>query len=161
MMSAIHAKRRVHHSAQEMFDLVADVERYPEFVPHCQRHVIVARKANGKSEVLITDMTIARGPFRETIRSRDTLDRGNGRIRVEAVGRTLQRLQTLWTFQAQGGHQCDVGFDIAYEFSSLPVELLLGSIFDSTFRHFVQAFERRADVLYSRHRGCGSANSSA
>ncbi len=157
-MPTIHARRSVHHNANEMFDLVADVERYPEFVPHCQRHVIVARKKSGNSEVLITDMTIARGPFRETIRSRDTLDRENGRIRVEAVGRTLQRLQTLWTFQPRDGHNCDIGFDIVYEFSSLAVELLLGGIFDSTFRYFVHAFERRADLLYGRHGGHGSVN---
>ena len=157
-MPAIHAKRRVHHNANAMFDLVADVERYPEFVPHCQRHIIVARKKSGTSELLITDMTIARGPFRETIRSRDTLDRENGRIRVEAVGRTLQRLQTVWTFEPHGGHSCDVGFDTVYEFSSLPMELLLGGIFDSTFRYFVHSFERRADLLYGRHSGRGSAN---
>jgi coenzyme Q-binding protein COQ10 len=152
-MPAIHAKRRVHHNANEMFDLVADVERYPEFVPHCQRHVIVARRRSGNNEILITDMTIARGPFRETIRSRDTLDREHGRIRVDATGRTLERLQTLWTFQPQDGHSCDVGFETVYEFSSFALGLLLGGIFDSTFRYFVHAFERRADVLYGRHSG--------
>jgi coenzyme Q-binding protein COQ10 len=157
-MPATQAKRRVHHSAEKMFDLVADVERYPEFVPHCQRHVIVSRKKSGNSEVLITDMTVARGPFRETIRSRDTLDRTNGRIRVEAIGGSLQRLQTVWTFQARGDESCDVGFDITYEFSSLMVELLLGRIFEVMFRDFVRAFERRADVLYGWRGGHRSIN---
>jgi coenzyme Q-binding protein COQ10 len=154
-MPAIHAKRRVQHNADEMFDLVADVERYPEFVPHCQRHVIVARKKSGNSEILITEMTIARGPFRETIHSRDTLDRKNGRIRVDATGRTLDRLQTIWTFAPRDGHSCEVGFDIVYEFSSLALEFLLGGIFDSTFRYFVHAFEHRADVVYGRRGGRG------
>ena len=60
-MPVIHAKRRVNHSAQEMFDLVADVERYPEFVPHCQKHVIVSRGKRGDHDLLVTDMTMARG----------------------------------------------------------------------------------------------------
>jgi coenzyme Q-binding protein COQ10 len=148
IMPAIHAQRRVNHSAHEMFDLVADVERYPEFVPHCQKHVIVSRKKTGNTEVLITDMTVGRGPFRETMRSRDTLDRKNGRILVEAVTGPLERLQTMWRFQPRDDASCEISFDLSYQFSSLVMELLARSIFEATFSRFVQAFERRADNIY-------------
>ena len=147
-MSTIHAKRQVNHSAQEMFDLVADVERYPEFVPHCHEHVIVSRGKNGDDELLVTDMTMARGIFRETIRGRDTLDRKNCRIVVEAKAGPLRRLQTVWTFRPRSCESCDVVFDLSYEFSNRLLELVLGGILDDTFRGFVRAFERRADVIY-------------
>jgi coenzyme Q-binding protein COQ10 len=160
-MPAIHAKRRVNHSAQEMFDLVADVERYPEFVPHCQKHIIICRKRTEDGEVLITDMTVGRGPLCETMRSRDTLDRRNCCILIEASGGPLRCLRTVWTFQAQDNESCEVGFDLCYEFSGVLIQLLAGRIFEAMFVRFVQAFERRANMIYgdrkraspSRHRG--------
>ena len=147
-MSTIHAKRQVNHSAQEMFDLVADVERYPEFVPHCHEHVIVSRGKNGDDELLVTDMTMARGIFRDTIRGRDTFDRKNCRIVVEAKAGPLRCLRTVWTFVPRNSDSCDVTFDMAYEFSNPVIEFILGDIFDGMFRRFVRAFERRADIIY-------------
>jgi coenzyme Q-binding protein COQ10 len=149
-MPAIHVKRRVNHSAEQMFDLVADVERYPEFVPHCRKHVIVSRGTSGNDEFIVTDMTMARGIFRETIRGRDILDRKNRRILIEATAGPLRRLQTVWTFQPREDQGCDVVFDLTYEFSNPMMELILGGIFDATFRSFARAFERRADLIYGR-----------
>jgi coenzyme Q-binding protein COQ10 len=147
-MPNIHAKRHVHHSADQMFDLVADVERYPEFVPLCQKHVIVSRRKCGNNEVLITDMTVGYEIFRETIRSRDTLDRNDGRILVEAIDGPLRRLRTLWTFQPRDDESCDVGFDLSYAFASPVLALLLAGMFDAVFSRLVQAFEHRADIVY-------------
>jgi coenzyme Q-binding protein COQ10 len=149
-MPGFRVKRRVHHNADQMFDLVADVERYPEFVPLCQRHTIASRNKCGGSEILMTDMTVAYQIFRETHRSSVTLDRANGRILVESVDGPLRRLRTLWTFQPRDDDSCDVGFDLSYEFASQTLALLLGGVFDAAFSRFVQAFERRADVVYGR-----------
>ncbi len=150
LMPTIYAKRRVNHSAHEMFDLVADVERYPEFVPHCQKHVIVSREKCGDTEVLITDMTVGRGPFRETMRNSDTLDRKNGRILVKSFGGSLEYLRTVWGFQPRGDESCDISFDVSYQFSSPLMELIAGYIFEATFSRFVQTFERRADDIHGR-----------
>jgi len=149
-MPGFRAKRRVHHSANQMFDLVADVERYPEFVPLCQRHTVASRKKCGGSEILMTDMTVAYRIFRETHRSRVTLDRANGRILIGSVDGPLRQLRTLWTFQPRDDDSCDVGFDLTYEFASQPLALLMGGVFDAAFGRFVQAFERRADIVYGR-----------
>ncbi len=152
-MPGFRARRRVHHSADQMFDLVADVERYSEFVPLCQKHTIRSRKKCGDSEIMMTDMTVAYQVFRETHRSRVTLDRANGRILVESVDGPLRRLRTVWTFQSRDADSCDVGFDLSYEFASPMLALLLGGIFDAAFSRFVQAFESRADAVYgSRQR---------
>jgi coenzyme Q-binding protein COQ10 len=97
-MPTIRVTRRVYHSADEMFDLVADVERYPAFVPLCRVHVIRSREKRVETEILTTDMTVAYRVFCETFTSRVTLDRGNGRILVESVNGPLRRLQTAGRF---------------------------------------------------------------
>ena len=73
------------------------------------------------------------------------------RILVEKVDGPLCRLRTLWTFQPRNGESCDVGFDLSYEFASPLLALLLTSVFDAVFSRFVQAFERRADIVYGGH----------
>jgi coenzyme Q-binding protein COQ10 len=149
-MPVVQAKRRVLHSANDMFDLVADVERYPAFVPLCERHVVRLRKQRAESEVLLTEMTVRYTLFRETFRTRVTLDRRSRRILVDAVEGPLRRLETRWTFQPRQDGSCDVGFYLSYELASRTMALLMGAVLDAAFARFVEAFERRADVVYGR-----------
>ena len=151
-MPVFQATRRVRHSADEMFDLVADVERYSEFVPLCLRHVVRSRGKSANAEILITDMTVACGIWRETFLSRVMLDRPNGCILVESTDGPLRRLQTRWTFQSRSAGSCDVGFHLSYELASRTLALLMGPVFDAAFARFVQAFERRADAIYRRRK---------
>ena len=152
-MPVFRAMRHVHHSADEMFDLVADVERYHEFVPLCLRHAILSREPRAEIEILITDMTVACAIYRESFRSSVTLDRANGCILVESMDGPLRRLQTRWTFHSRSDGGCDVGFYLHYELASRTLALLMGAVFDAAFGRFVQAFERRADIVYGRRRG--------
>jgi coenzyme Q-binding protein COQ10 len=149
-MPVFRAMRRVPHSADEMFDLVADVERYHEFVPLCSRHAILSRETRAEVEILMTDMTVACGIYRESFTSRVTLDRANGCILVESTDGPLRQLQTRWTFQSRSDGSCDVGFYLQYELASRTLALLMGPVFDVVFGRFVQAFERRADIVYGR-----------
>jgi len=149
-MPVIQAKRRIHHNAQRMFELVADVERYPEFLPLCERHVIRSRERHGAVEILVTEMTVAYEVFHTTYRSRVTLDRPNRQITVEAAGGLLRRLRTVWTFEPLAKNRCDVGFNLSYELASTLLALLLGGVLDVAFGRFVRAFEHRADVVYGR-----------
>ena len=149
-MPVFQAKRRVPHSAQNMFDLVADMERYPAFVPLCERHVIRSRCKCGEAEILITEMTVAYALFRETFRTRVTLDRQSGRILVHAIEGPLRQLETRWTFQPRQDGSCDVGFYLSYELASRTLALLMGAVFDAAFARFVEAVERRADIVYRR-----------
>jgi coenzyme Q-binding protein COQ10 len=151
-MPVFQAARRVAHSADDMFDLVADVERYPEFVPLCQKHAVISRDTLGDVETLITDMTIAYRIFHATFRSRVTLDRVPGRILVAAADGSLRRLHTRWSFQAYNASTCDVEFYISYELSSGRLALLIGPLLDAVFGGFVQAFEQRADLIHGRRR---------
>ena len=144
-------QRRVNHSADEMFDLVADVERYPEFVPLCQKLRLIQRTKNPDgTETIIADMTAAYKLIRETFTSRVTLDRANRKILVEYLRGPFSNLQNRWTFAAVDDKHCDVTFFISYEFKSRMLATLMGSMFDMAFQRFAAAFEKRADAIYPR-----------
>lgn len=132
-----------------MFDLVADVERYPEFVPLCQSLKVRRRESqSGGKEVIVADMTIAYKLIRESFTSRVTLDRQALSILVEYLEGPFRRMNNRWNFHPADDHSCDVEFFLAYEFRSRTLGLLMGSVFDAAFRRFAAAFERRADQVY-------------
>ena len=147
-MPELSTTRRVHHAASEMFDLVADVERYPEFVPLCQSLRVRKRMEEGGKEVIVADMTVAYKLVRETFTSRVTLDRSNLEILVEYLEGPFRRLNNRWRFRPVGERVCDVEFYIAYEFRSRTLGMLMGAVFDAAFRRFASAFEKRADQVY-------------
>jgi coenzyme Q-binding protein COQ10 len=150
-MPQFRTKRRVRHAAAQMFDLVADMERYPEFVPLCQEMRIRKRTTTGEGiETVVADMTVAYKLIRETFTSRVTLDRSNLQIHVEYLSGPFSRMENRWDFHPAGEHLCDVEFFISYEFRSRMFAMLMGAVFDTAFRRFSQAFERRADQVYGR-----------
>jgi len=145
------SKRRARHSAEQMFDLVADVERYPQFVPLCKSLKIRQRtpKPDG-SEIVIADMTVSFKLVRESFTSKVTLDRPNLKILVEYLEGPFSRLENRWTFEPRSDTACDVGFYISYEFRSRMLAMLMGTMFDAAFQRFAAAFEKRADVVYGK-----------
>jgi coenzyme Q-binding protein COQ10 len=147
-MPQLSTTRRVYHAASEMFDLVADVEHYPEFVPLCQSLKVRKRIKDGDKDVIIADMTVAYKFVHETFTSRVTLDRPNLEILVEYLEGPFRRLNNRWNFRPVEDRVCDVDFFIDYEFRSRTLGLLMGAVFDAAFRRFSAAFERRADQVY-------------
>jgi len=147
-MREISTTRRVHHAASEMFDLVADVEHYPEFVPLCESLRVRKRLQEGGKDIVVADMTVAYKLLRQTFTSRVTLDRANLQILVEYLEGPFRQLNNRWSFRAAGDRACDVDFYIAYEFRSRTLGALMGTVFDAAFRRFASAFEQRADRVY-------------
>ncbi|MCA1399175.1 coenzyme Q-binding protein COQ10 [Bradyrhizobium sp. USDA 4518] len=150
-MPRFSSKRRVRHTAPQMFDLVADVERYPEFVPLCQSLKIRQRtpKDDG-TEVVVADMTVSFKLVRETFTSKVTLDRANLNILVEYLRGPFSNLENRWSFEPKSETECDVGFFLNYEFKSRMLAMLMGSMFDAAFSRFAAAFEKRADQVYGK-----------
>ena len=152
-MPSFRSTRTGRHAAEEMFDLVADVERYPEFVPLCQalkvrRHVDLE---DGRRQVL-ADMRVGYKSIRESFVSRVTLDRVRGEILVEYVDGPFRRMENRWRFaqvrdDGRSGRST-VEFFIDYEFRSRLFAALMGQVFEGAFRRFADAFERRADEVY-------------
>jgi coenzyme Q-binding protein COQ10 len=150
-MPRFKTHRRVRHAAREMFDLVADVERYPEFVPLCTGMRVRSRtaKEDGKT-VLVAAMTISYKLIHQSFTSRVTLDAEQLSIFVEYLDGPFSRMQNRWTFHPQTEHACEVEFFIDYEFRSRAFGLLAGAVFDQVFRRMAAAFEARADRVYGR-----------
>src|SRR5436853_7437223 len=102
-MPQFSSKRRVHHSAPRMFDLVADVERYPEFVPLCRSVKLRRRIPEPEGvEILIAEMGVAYRFVQETFTSRVTLDRSNLQILVEYLEGPFSRMENRWVFHPTG-----------------------------------------------------------
>ncbi len=132
-----------------MFDLVADVEHYPEFVPLCRALQVRQRTTDGEGrEVIVAAMTVAYKLIHETFTSRVTLDRKKLEILVEYLEGPFRKMNNRWRFLPTGEAACDVEFYIAYEFRSRTLGLLMGAMFETAFRRFSAAFERRADQVY-------------
>jgi len=143
--------RRVRHSAADMFDLVADVEHYPEFVPLCRSLKIRQRTPMPDgTEIVIADMTVSFKLVREAFTSRVTLDRPNLKILVEYLQGPFSNLENRWSFEPKSDDTCDVGFFLAYEFKSRMLAMLMGTMFDTAFQRFAAAFEKRADAIYGK-----------
>lgn len=148
-MPQFSTKRRVQHSAADMFDLVADVERYPQFVPLCHSLTVRRRTTDDEGrEVIVADMTVAYKFIRERFTSRVTLDRANLSILVEYLEGPFRRMNNRWSFHPIDEASCEVEFFLAYEFRNRALGVLMGTIFDAAFRRFAAAFERRADQVY-------------
>ena len=149
-MPSYRSSRPVQHSPGHMFDLVADVERYPEFLPLCESLRVIRRSQSGEGvETLVATMSVGYKAISETFTSRVTLDRPRMRILVEYVDGPFKYLENRWTFRpAPTGST--VEFFINYEFKSFALGLLMGSVFDKAFRRFSEAFEERANVVYGR-----------
>lgn len=134
-----------------MFDLVADVERYPDFVPLCQALKIRQRRQNADgTETIVADMTVSFKLVKETFTSEVTLDKPHLTILVRYLKGPFSNLENRWTFEGKGEEACDVGFFIAYEFKSRVLAALMGAMFDAAFGRFSAAFEKRADMIYGK-----------
>ncbi|TPW33038.1 type II toxin-antitoxin system RatA family toxin [Martelella alba] len=141
--------RHVKHSAERMFDLVADIESYPEFVPLCEALIVRSRRERDGKQLIIADMTVGYKAIRETFTTQVALDRQIRRIDVKYVDGPFRFLDNQWLFEDNGENACDVKFYINYEFKNRLLGGLMGSMFDRAFRKFSEAFEARADRIYA------------
>ena len=147
-MPSFSTSRVVKHTPEQMFDLVADVESYPEFLPLCTGMRVLRRTTTEEgNEVIVAEMSVGYKAIRERFTSRVTLDRAERRILVEYVDGPFKHLQNRWEFKPAPGGSA-VEFFIEYEFRSRMLGMLMGSMFDQAFRRFSAAFEERAHRVY-------------
>jgi len=138
-----HAEQRlIAYAPEQLFDLVADVGKYPQFLPWCVKAVV---KSQTESE-LVADLTIGFGPFRETFTSRVTLERPS-RIRVRYEKGPFRYLNNVWTFTPDP-RGCLVDFFVDFEFRSRLLQNVIGTVFNEGVRVMVSAFIRRARDIY-------------
>lgn len=153
-MPSFSSKRRVPFTPSEMFRLVADVERYPEFLPMCESLRIKTRAPTAYGEELVSTMGVGYKAIREHFTTRIDLMPDKNEIHVAYVDGPFRRLHNRWRFvEAPDG--CIVDFYIDYEFKSPLLAMLMGTVFDKAFHKFSETFEERARKVYGPRRPAG------
>jgi coenzyme Q-binding protein COQ10 len=157
-MPSFHTSRRVAHPASNMFALVADVERYPQFVPLCQSLRVLRREQTGQHETIVARMTVAYKLFSESFTTRVVLKPAERMIHVDYLDGPFRRLENRWTFTPDGDAVSQIGFYLDYEFRTRAFQMLMGAVFDRAFRKFADAFEARADAIYGKRAAAAVAS---
>lgn len=132
-----------------MFDLVADVERYPEFLPLCESLTIHSRREREGRELLIARMGIGYKAIKQSFTTQVTLNPKDLTIDVKYIDGPFHHLDNRWRFLNAGSNECDVDFHIDYSFKSRALGMLMGRMFDTAFQKFTTAFKERADKVYA------------
>ncbi|WFL77090.1 type II toxin-antitoxin system RatA family toxin [Altererythrobacter arenosus] len=146
--------REVHalpYSPEQMFDLVADVARYPEFLPW----VVATRIKSNTDTEMVADMLVGFKAIREKFTSKVMKDRPR-QIDVHYLDGPLRDLDNNWTFKEMSDGGCEIHFCVDFTFRNAMFEAMAGQYFDRAFRRMVDAFEQRADQLYGRDAAPGA-----
>lgn len=138
-------KRELPYPPEHLFDLVADVEEYPDFLPWC----VACRVLNRTETELRAELAIGFKGIRERFISHVTLDRPNHRIDVTYEDGPFKYLENHWVFHDKGESRCLLDFHVDFEFKSRLLAMVMGPLFDDAVRRMVQAFEDRAAVLHA------------
>ena len=137
------------YSSDKMFDLVADIDNYPNFIPWCSNARVTSRleKKEDGSEVLMADMRISFRVLKESFSSRVTLYPLSHEITVEYIDGPFKILSNRWIF-TNSADGCIIDFNVEFEFKSRMIQSLVGLVFQEAMRRIVRSFEERADRLY-------------
>lgn len=147
-MPSFTTERAVPFTAAQMYALVAGVERYPEFLPMCTGLTVLSRAPAADGEDLTARMSVGYKSISEKFTTRVFLRPTENRIEAQYLDGPFKRLQNIWRFSDTAEGSSAVHFYINYEFKSLMLGVLVGSMFDSAFRRFSEAFEQRAHAVY-------------
>lgn len=140
-----HAEQRVlPYRPDQLFDLVADIERYPEFLPWC----VAARIRSRQGQEILADLVIGFKMIRERFTSRVKLDRPGRRIDVSYSEGPFKYLNNHWVFEEMPDGSTRIDFFVDFEFRSVMLQKIIGMLFNEAVRRMVAAFEARAKALY-------------
>ncbi len=139
--------RPLPYTAQQMYDLVADVAKYPEFLPWCSAARIRRTYQAGEGKVMEADLVISFKVFRERFGSRVTLFDAQKRIDTEYLDGPFKYMRSDWQFE-DTDQGCNVSFHVDFEFKNAVLQGIIGVVFNEAMHRIVRAFEQRAAVLY-------------
>ena len=146
----VHTEQKVlPFRPDEIFELVGDVTKYPEFLPWCTGARVRDREKTATGETMIADLMIGFKMVRERFTSRVDIDRQDCKIDVEYVQGPFKHLKNHWTFTPTPAGTCQIDFYLEFEFSSVMLQKLIGVLFHEAVRRMVAAFEARAYQLYT------------
>ena len=147
-MPTHNEKKKLSYTAQQMYNLVADVASYPEFLPWCAAARVKSVVPKGNTHVMSADLVISFKVFRERFESLVVLNNDELFIDTEYLDGPFKYMESTWKFEdLQEG--CAVTFFVDFEFKNMILQSIIGLVFNEAMQRIVRAFESRADALYS------------
>lgn len=147
-MPTFETKRTVPFTARQMYAVVADIERYPEFLPMCTALRVNSRQETADSTILVATMSVGYKAIRESFTTRVVLTPAIPRVDVSYLNGPFSHLTNRWLFVDQAAGTSEIDFYITYQFRSAMLGALVGAVFDQAFRKFTEAFEAQARKVY-------------
>ena len=146
-MPKASVKRLIECKKDQLIDLVLDIEKYPEFVPFCLGSQVYEKNKEGNLTLIIADLTIGKGPFKDTYKSDVKFDKNNSSIKVKNIGGPLKHLENNWYFSENEGGT-EISFDIDFEIENKFLNVLMSKSFEFGLNKIAEAFQKRAEDLY-------------
>mgnify|MGYP001415380020 CR=1 FL=1 len=146
-MPKASVKRLIECKKDQLIELVLDIEKYPEFVPFCLDSHIYEKKIKNDLITIIADLTIGKGPFKDTYKSDVKFNKLENKIKVTNIGGPLNHLQNTWYFnEVKGG--TEISFDIDFEIENKFLNIVMTKSFQFGLDKIADAFQKRAETLY-------------
>ena len=150
-MSKASVKRLIDNRKDKLIEFVLDIEKYPEFIPFCENSKIYERNDNGETVNIIADLTIGKGPFKDTFKSDVIFNKKNDHIHVVNIEGPLNYMENNWKFVEKGnltnGYKTEVFFDIDFELKNKFLNILMTKSFQYGLEKIADAFQKRAESL--------------
>ena len=149
-MPKASVKRLIECEKKDLIELVLDIEKYPEFVPFCFDAKIYENKQEGDLQKIIADLTIGKGPFKDTYKSDVAFNKKTDSIYVKNIEGPLNHLTNNWTFSDKNNGITDVTFDIDFEIKNKFLNSLMVVSFQFGLEKIADAFQKRAEELFGK-----------
>ena len=141
-------KRLIECKKKDLINLVLDIEKYPEFIPFCHDAKIYEKKDLENSIKIIADLTIGKGPFKDTYKSDVLFNREDSTIFVKNIDGPLNHLSNTWIFK-QENNQTEITFEIDFEIKNKFLNTMMAASFNFGLEKIADAFQKRAEDLFS------------
>ena len=148
-MPKASVKRLIECNKNQLIDLVLDIEKYPEFVPFCLDAKIYEKKEKGDFILIIADLTIGKGPFKDTYKSDVKFNKKDNSIKVTNIEGPLNRLENIWLFNDHV-NGTEISFDIDFEIENKFLNIVMTKSFQFGLDKIADAFQKRADDLFNQ-----------
>jgi coenzyme Q-binding protein COQ10 len=148
-MPKASVKRLIECKKNQLIDLVLDIEKYPEFVPFCLDAKIYEKKEKGDYILIIADLTIGKGPFKDTYKSDVKFNKKDNSIKVTNIKGPLNRLENMWLFNDHV-NGTEISFDIDFEIENRFLNIVMTKSFQFGLDKIADAFQKRADDLFNQ-----------
>ena len=146
-MPKASVKRLIECNKDQLIDLVLDIEKYPEFVPFCLEARVYERSIKGDLELIIADLTIGKGPFKDTYKSDVKFNKKDNTIKVTNIGGPLNHLENTWKFMDHK-EGAEISFDIDFEIENKFLNIVMTKSFQFGLDKIADAFQKRAEELF-------------